>query len=105
MKGEAEVSQSLVKFLLHVIYSTKDRQPFLAESGVRRSRHADLATVFKEYNSPALLIGGVADPVHIRCSLSRAHSVSEVIREANRNSSKWIGVDKIGVVDRYISPV
>src|SRR5436853_6674792 len=84
------MSQSLAKVLLHVIYSTKDRDPFLADQEVRRNMHSYLATVFKEYDSPALLIGGVADHVHILCLLSRTHSISEVIREAKRNSSKWI---------------
>ena len=36
--------QSLAKILLHVIYSTKDREPFLAEAEVRRNMHSYLAT-------------------------------------------------------------
>jgi REP element-mobilizing transposase RayT len=51
---------------------------------------AYLATIFKEYDSPALLVGGTADHVHILCNLTKTNTLAKVIGEAKRNSSKWI---------------
>jgi REP element-mobilizing transposase RayT len=63
---------------------------FSRKESLRQEVHAYLATIFKEYDSPSLMIGGVEDHVHILCSLSRNHAISEIIRQAKRNSSKWI---------------
>ena len=82
--------QSLSKQLTHIIFSTKDRQPFLSNDDLCKEMHAYLATIFKEYDSPALIIGGVSDHVHILSNLSRNFALSKVIAEAKRNSSKWI---------------
>jgi len=84
------MSQSLSKILVHIIFSTKDRFPFLADSDTRSQMHAYMATVFKEYDSPCLLVGGVADHVHTLCFLSRNYAISEIIKKAKQNSSKWI---------------
>ena len=82
--------QSLAKVLVHIIFSTKDRYGFLKDEALRHEMYAYLATVLREYDSPSLVIGGVQDHVHILCSLSRNHAISETIGQVKRNSSKWI---------------
>jgi putative transposase len=82
--------QSLSQIYLHLIFSTKAREPFLADDGIRTEMHAYLATVMKEYDSPALVVGGTADHVHILSMLSRTQTVAKIVAEAKRNSSKWI---------------
>jgi len=52
--------------------------------------HAYLASIMKAHGSPAQIVGGTADHVHILCALSRSATVAKVIGEAKRNSSKWI---------------
>ena len=82
--------QSLAQIYLHIIYSTKNRQPFLTDPTVRAELHAYLAGICKNLDSPAVIIGGVADHVHILTRYSRTHSVAELVRELKRESSKWI---------------
>jgi len=84
------MSQSLASILLHIVFSTKDRFPFLADLDVRTEMHAYLATVFRSYESPALIVGGVADHVHVLSALSRNLSVAELIKQTKKSSSKWI---------------
>jgi putative transposase len=84
------MSQSLASILLHVIFSTKNRFPFLADPGVRAEMHAYLATVFRSYDSPTLIVGGVANHVHALCALSKNISAAELIKDAKKSSSKWI---------------
>src|SRR5262249_22149683 len=83
------VSQSLVKNLVHLIYSTKHRTPCL-HAEIRPALYAYQAGILQNWDSPALLIGGVADHVHVLFSLSKNHALAKVVEEVKRGSSKWI---------------
>ena len=56
--------QSLSKIWTHLVFSTKERFPFLSDQTVRRDMHAYLATILKKNHCPTLLVGGVSDHVH-----------------------------------------
>lgn len=83
------MSQSLVKNLVHLVYSTKDRRPLITES-VRDGLFAYQAGIFKQWDSPALVIGGVEDHVHALFSLSKNHALKTIVEEVKKGSSKWI---------------
>jgi REP element-mobilizing transposase RayT len=83
------MSQSLAKNLIHVIYSTKNRTPCLSPE-VRPDLYAYKAGILKHWQSPAILIGGVADHVHILFCLSKNHALAKVIEEVKKGSSKWL---------------
>jgi putative transposase len=82
--------QSLANLLAHLIFSTKNRERFLVDANVRRRTHAYLAAVLSDINSPALIVGGVEDHLHILCQLSRTSALSEVIEHLKVSSSKWL---------------
>jgi REP element-mobilizing transposase RayT len=84
------VAQSLAQIYLHLIFSTKGREPLLVDGGFRNRTHAYLAGSCQQYDSPAVLIGGVADHVHVLNRLGRAVDVATLVRELKRDSSKWI---------------
>jgi putative transposase len=86
------MSQSLSRILVHIIFSTKDRFPFLIDSEVCKRMQAYLAGAFSELESPAIEVGGMGDHVHILCLLSRNYSVSEILKKAKANSSSWAKV-------------
>ena len=55
--------------------------------------HAYMATVFREIEPPqsqAYRVGGVADHVHIACSLPRTITISKLIEIVKKESSRWI---------------
>jgi len=56
--------QSLSNLLIHVIFSTKNRDPFLTEA-CRNEMHAYLAGILNHLDCPSLQAGGVADHVHL----------------------------------------
>lgn len=66
------MGQSLVKNLVHLVYSTKHRNPWIPEEAQSRL-FAFQAGVFRKWESPALVIGGVEDHVHALFSLSKNH--------------------------------
>ncbi len=82
--------QSLAKVLVHIVFSTKHRYPFLADRNIRNEMHAYLGGTCKQLDCPVLIVGGVADHIHILCSLSRNYSIAKVVGEMKRSSSKWI---------------
>ena len=84
------MSQSLSKIWTHLIFSTKERYPFLSDESVRRDMHAYLASILKANSCPTLVVGGVSDHVHAFFVLSKNHSIASIAYEVKRNSSKWI---------------
>ncbi|MCX6134844.1 MAG: IS200/IS605 family transposase [Ignavibacteriales bacterium] len=82
--------QSLAKVLVHIVFSTKNRYPFLADKKIRDELHAYLGGTCNELECPVLTVGGAVDHVHILCSLSRNHSIASFVGDIKRGSSKWI---------------
>ena len=82
------MSQSLAKIWTHVVFSTKERYPFLTDQSVRHDMHAYLAKILKAHNCPTLIIGGVSDHVHALFVFSKNHSIASIVWEIKRSSSK-----------------
>ena len=83
------MAQSLSKVLLHIIFSTKNREPWL-DSNVRPRIHAYLATICRDAGADFVLVGGVSDHVHIVTTLARTLSQAQLIEEIKKASSKWV---------------
>jgi REP-associated tyrosine transposase len=81
--------QSLASVLVHLVFSTKHREPFIQES-VEPELYPYLATVFKGCKSPLLTIGGTHDHIHCLFSLSRTIAIADVVEEIKKRSSRWI---------------
>jgi putative transposase len=92
--------QSLVKNLIHLVYSTKYRRPWLTEAH-RDALFAYKAGIFKEWDSPALAIGGAEDHVHALFVLSKNHSLIKIVEEVKKGSSKWAKVDGPKIPEFY----
>lgn len=84
------MSQSLVKFISHTVFSTKCRHPFLADNGIRRAMHSYLAELCNKRGASALLVGGTSDHVHILHMLPKGETISQLIGEIKRASSIWV---------------
>lgn len=82
--------QSLAKVLVHIVFSTKHRYPFLADMTIRSEMHAYLGGICNNLECTVLIVGGVADHVHILCVLSRNITIAKLVGEIKRSSSKWI---------------
>jgi putative transposase len=85
----AAMPQSLSKVILHIIFSTKNREPWL-DSGVRLRMHAYLATVCRDLGVDFVQVGGVSDHVHIVTMLPRTLSQAQLVEQIKKTSSKWI---------------
>ena len=81
--------QSLSSILVHLIFSTKNREPFISLA-IEQELHPYMATIFREHNSPSLIIDGTSDHLHMLFALSRTITVAELVEEVKTGSSKWI---------------
>jgi REP element-mobilizing transposase RayT len=82
--------QSLSHLYVHLVFSTKNRRPFISES-IAPDLYAYMATVFhEECRSTAKLIGGVEDHIHALFNLSRTWCVADVVEAVKTSTSKWI---------------
>ncbi|MGI8566473.1 MAG: IS200/IS605 family transposase [Pyrinomonadaceae bacterium] len=83
------MSQSLSSILVHLVFSTKAREPFIKPE-VEAELHAYLSVVFRECHSPSLVVGGTSDHIHALFALSRTWTIADVVEEVKKSSSKWI---------------
>jgi putative transposase len=92
------MAQSLVKNLIHLVYSTKGHRPWIAEAH-RDALFAYQAGIFGQWDSPALAIGGVEDHIHALFALSKNHPLTRIVEEVKKGSSKWMKSAGPGIRD------
>ena len=80
--------QSLSNVLIHIIFSTKNRETVIVDEG-KKNIHAYIATVVRDMGANAYRVGGTEDHVHIACSLPRTLSQSDFIKKIKGASSQW----------------
>ena len=81
--------QSLSSILIHLIFSTKNREPVLTPE-IDVELYPYMASIFKAMESPALIINGTSDHLHTLFSLSRVVTIADLVEEVKTESSKWI---------------
>ena len=82
--------QSLAETYFHIVFSTKDRVPFLRDRALRDELHAYLGGACRNLKSPSLIVGGVEDHVHILCRFGRTITIADLLKGLKKESSKWI---------------
>ena len=82
--------QSLAQVIIHIVFSTKNRDPFLSDDDIRKEMHSYLGGTCNNLDCPVIVIGGVSDHVHIILKFSRNISIAKLVGEIKRSSSKWI---------------
>jgi putative transposase len=91
--------QSLAKILVHAVFSTKERRPFLREALLRDELHRYLGGILANLDCQPIIVGGVEDHVHTLFALSRTNTAAEVLKEVKRSSSLWIKTKSPGLGD------
>jgi REP element-mobilizing transposase RayT len=81
--------QSLSSVLIHLVFSTKNREPFITPP-VEGELHPYMATIFREHDSPSLIIDGTTDHVHALFARGRTITIADLIEEVKTGSSKWL---------------
>ena len=83
------MAQSLADIVLHIVFSTKDRRPWILPE-IEQELFQYICGVAHNLKSPVVRINGVEDHIHILLSFGRTISISELIAELKASSSRWI---------------
>lgn len=85
--------------IAHIIFSTKDRRPFINhEVGARL--HAYLGGAIRGQGGLPIRVGGVADHVHIAAATPKSVSNSDLLREFKSSSTRWVR-SNYAALDRF----
>jgi putative transposase len=81
--------QSLAQLYVHLVFSTKERSRSI-KPVLEPALHAYLAGTLNAIDCPAVKVGGVADHVHVLFRLSKNTALSDAVKAARVESSKWM---------------
>jgi REP element-mobilizing transposase RayT len=81
--------QSLSRILVHLVFSTKNREPLLAD-GIRDELHAYIGGIAENLKGTLLKAGSVADHIHLLLVHPRTCAPSDLVQEIKTGSSKWL---------------
>ena len=82
------MAHTFTNILTHIIFSTKDRVPFI-DAEVKPELLAYLGGMVREINGKAYSINGTADHVHLLVNLPPTIALSDALKVVKANSSRW----------------
>lgn len=98
------MSSTHLSLHVHVVFSTKNRFPFIVDDW-RERLHAFIGGAVRTAGCVAESVGGTNDHIHLLIGIRATHCVADVVRDVKHASSQWIhetiGVKKFGWQDGY----
>ena len=83
------MSQSLVNILVHVVFSTLDRKPWIGDAW-RDDLHSYAGGIIRHCGSTLLAANSVEDHIHLLFLLPKELPISEVVRRIKMGTTHWI---------------
>jgi REP-associated tyrosine transposase len=83
------MSDSYTNLLYHIIFSTKDRRPFLTDVYETRP-HDYIGGTIRGLGGISLEVNGTEDHVHVLAKLRPDKALSDMLRELKANASGWM---------------
>ncbi len=77
--------QSLVSLNVHLVFSTKNREPFI-DAELVPHLYGYVGGIVRNTKSVLLAIGGIEDHIHLLVSLGRQICMSDLVRDLKSNS-------------------
>lgn len=74
---------------MHIVFSTKYRQPLIDES-IEDELFSYLGGICNKLECKVVIVGGYKDHIHILCMLSKKIALAKLMEELKAHSSKWI---------------
>jgi REP element-mobilizing transposase RayT len=93
--------QSLANVLLHVVFSTKNRKPFLQNATLRDELNGYMVGTLQGIDCPSLIVRCVEDHLHCLLRLSRTLSIAQLIEAMKVDSSAWLKRKSPDLADFY----
>ena len=81
--------QSFSQIYLHIVFSTKQRYPFISPN-IQSELYTYIGGIIKNLNTVPIMISGIEDHIHILTSFPRTISVADFVKKIKTGSSHWI---------------
>ena len=81
--------QSLSQILVHLVFSTKNREPLINDD-IRDDVHAYIGGIVANLSGTLLKAGSVEDHIHLLVAHPRTSSPAQLVESIKTGSSKWI---------------
>ena len=83
------MSHTYTNILIHALFSTKDRQPWLVPE-IREEAFSYLGGAVNALGDQSLTVNGPRDHVHMLFVQPRTLSIADVMEKVKANSSGWV---------------
>jgi len=83
------MASTFVSVYYHVIFSTKDRYPYIADDVAPRL-HGYIGGIIRGEKGIPIAVGGTPDHAHILMAMRTEPSLAALINKIKSNSSKWV---------------
>ncbi len=83
------MAQSYTNLIYHIVFSTKDREPLIADE-IKPQLYEYIGGTIRGLGGVSLGVGGTEDHIHILVKLRADKSLSDVMRDVKANASGWI---------------
>ena len=83
------MGQSLVQNYMHIVFSTKHRQPLITGE-IEEELHKYIGGICNRLDCQVLIVGGYVNHIHILCMLSKKIALVKLLEEVKSHSSKWV---------------
>ncbi len=88
------MSSTLTNLLVHVVFSTKGREPIIFNEYSERI-YSYIGGIIRSEGAEPLAIGGIEDHVHLVLKIRATHCLSDLVRKIKANSSKWVNENNL----------
>ena len=89
------MSHSLIDIWLHIIFSTKDREPLIASNFDEKLYSHIKHKLINEFDSFVEIVNGTENHIHILMKQSPNFSLSQIIKNIKGESSHWINENNL----------
>ena len=88
------MAQSLAKIVVHVVFSTKNREPLLT-TAIRSDLFAYIVGILNSLECITFAINGIEDHVHVLIGMSKTISLSKMVEAIKGSSSRLLNAQKM----------
>ncbi len=81
--------QSLAHILVHLVFSTKNRDPLLGDS-IHEELHAYIGGIIANHEGALLKAGSVPDHIHLLLVHPRTYAPAKLVQEIKTGSNRWL---------------
>ena len=94
VSGERILGHTYTRLIIHAIFSTKDRIPYLLQD--RRDHvFAYMGGILRAMDCESLHINGVADHVHMLFRIAASQPIADILQKVKGNTTKWAHEDRV----------